>query len=39
MRSQELMKPDLLSNIVLIGFGTLMLVSLLLFVVTALSRH
>jgi hypothetical protein len=38
MRSKDLMCPDLLSEIVLLGFGTLMFVSLLLFLVTALTR-
>jgi hypothetical protein len=38
MRSQDLMKPDLLSEIVLLSFGALMLLSLLLFVVTAFKR-
>jgi hypothetical protein len=38
MRSQDLMKPDLLSDIVLLGFGALMLLSLLLFVVSTLTR-
>jgi len=33
MRSEDLMSPDLLSEIVLLGSGTLVLVSLLLFVV------
>jgi hypothetical protein len=38
MHREELMSPDLLSEIVLLGFGTLILVSLLLFVLTALTR-
>jgi hypothetical protein len=38
MRSEDLMGPDLLSEIVLLGFGTLILVSLLVFAVTALTR-
>jgi hypothetical protein len=38
MRSKDLMSPDLLSEIVLLGSGTLVLVSLLLFVVTAFTR-
>jgi len=38
MRSKDLMGPDLLSEIVLIGFGMLILASLLLFFVTALTR-
>jgi len=38
MRSEDLMSPDLLSEIVLLGFGTLMLASLLVFVMTALTR-
>jgi hypothetical protein len=38
MRSKDLMSPDLLSEIVLLGFGVLMLASLLLFLVTALTR-
>jgi len=32
------MSPDLLSEIVLLGFGTLILASLLVFVMTALTR-
>ena len=35
---EDLMSPDLLSEIVLLGFGALILVSLLLFVVIALTR-
>ncbi len=38
MRSEDLMSPDLLSEIVLLGFGTLILASLLVFVMTALTR-
>jgi hypothetical protein len=38
MRSEDLMSPDLLSEIVLLGFGALMLVSMFLFVMTALTR-
>jgi hypothetical protein len=38
MRGEDLMSPDLLSEIVLLGFGTLLLLSLLLFVVTAFTR-
>ena len=38
MHRQDLMGPDLLSELVLLGFGTLTLVSLLLFLVTALTR-
>lgn len=38
MRSKDLMSPDLLSEIVLLGFGMLVLGSLLLFFVTALTR-
>jgi hypothetical protein len=35
---EDLLSPDLVSEIVLLGFGTLILVSILLFVVTALPR-
>ena len=35
---RDLMSPDLLSEILLLGFGALILVSLLPFVVTALTR-
>jgi hypothetical protein len=38
MHPGELMKPDLLSEIVLLTFGALVLSSLVLFVVTALAR-
>lgn len=38
MRSKDLMCPDLLSEIVLLGVGVLILVALLLFTVTALTR-
>jgi hypothetical protein len=38
MRSEDLMSPDLLSEIVLLGFGTLILVSLFLFAMAALTR-
>lgn len=38
MHPEELMKPDLLSEIVLLTFGTLVLSSLVLFVVAALAR-
>jgi hypothetical protein len=38
MRSKDLMCPDLLSEIVLLGFGVLILVSVLLFLVTAFAR-
>ena len=38
MCSKDLMRPDLLSEIVLLGFGELIFVSLWLFVMTALTR-
>jgi hypothetical protein len=38
MRPADLLKPDLLSEIVLLGSGVLLSVSLLLVVVTALTR-
>ena len=38
MRSEDLMSPDLLSEMVLLGFGELIFVSLLLFLMAALSR-
>jgi hypothetical protein len=38
MHPEELMKPDLLSEIVLLTFGTLVLSSLAWFVVAALAR-
>jgi hypothetical protein len=38
MHRADLLKPDLLSEIVLLGIGTLIFVSLLLIVVTALTR-
>jgi hypothetical protein len=38
MHCEDLMSPDLLSEIVLLGFGTLILASLVLFVVTVLAR-
>jgi hypothetical protein len=38
MHHEDLMRPDLLSEIILLTFGTLTLVSLVLFVVTALAR-
>jgi hypothetical protein len=39
MRSKDLMCPDLLSEIVLVGVGMLILGSLLLFIVTAFARN
>ena len=38
MHREDLMKPDLFSEIVLLGSGGLLLASLLLVVVTALTR-
>jgi len=38
MHPEEIMKPDLLSEIVLLTFGTLVLSSLVLFVAAALAR-
>jgi len=38
MHPEDLMKPDLFSEIVLLGSGGLIFVSLLLIVVTALTR-
>jgi hypothetical protein len=38
MRSKDLMSPDLLSEIVLLGFCELIFASLLLFLMAALSR-
>ncbi len=38
MRSKDLMSPDLVSEIVLLGVGTLILISLLLFIVAAFTR-
>jgi len=38
MRSKDLMSPDLVSEIVLLGVGTLILISLLQFIVTAFTR-
>lgn len=38
MYRKNLMGPDLLSEIVLLGFGALIFVSLLLFAVTVLTR-
>jgi hypothetical protein len=38
MHCEDLLCPDLLSEIVLVGFGTLIVVSLLLFFVAALAR-
>jgi len=38
MHREDLMKPDLLSEIVLLGSGGLLLASLLLIVVTAFTR-
>ena len=38
MSRDDLMKPDLLSNVVLLGSGLLLFVSLLLIVVTAVTR-
>jgi hypothetical protein len=38
MHPEELMKPDLLSEIVLLTFGTLVLSSLVLAIVAALAR-
>jgi hypothetical protein len=38
MHCEDLLRRDLLSEIVLVGFGTLILVSLLLILVAALAR-
>jgi hypothetical protein len=38
MHPEEIMKPDLLSEIVLMTFGTLILSSLVLFVMAVLAR-
>ena len=38
MHRKDLRGPDLLSEIVLLGFGTLILISLSLFLVTVLAR-
>jgi hypothetical protein len=38
MHPEEIMKPDLLSEIVLMTFGTLILSSLVLFVMAAFAR-
>jgi hypothetical protein len=38
MHPEEITKPDLLSEVVLLGFGTLMLMSLVLFVMSTLAR-
>ena len=38
MRSKDLISPDLLSEVVLLVFGELIFVSLLLFLMAALSR-
>jgi hypothetical protein len=38
MHPEDLMKPDLFTEIVLLGSGGLMFISLLLIVVTALTR-
>jgi hypothetical protein len=38
MRSKDLMSPDLVSEIVLLGVGTPILISLLLFIVAAFTR-
>jgi hypothetical protein len=38
MRSKDVMSPDLLSEIVMLGFGELIFVSLWLFLMAALSR-
>jgi hypothetical protein len=38
MRPEDLMKPDLFSEIVLLGSGALLVFSLLLIVLTALNR-
>jgi len=38
MHPEELMKPDLLSEVVLLAFGTLVLTSLVLFAITTLAR-
>ena len=38
MHHQDLMRPDLLSEIVLVGFAALLLASLVVCVVTALAR-
>jgi hypothetical protein len=39
MHREDLMKPDLLSEIVLLGSAALLFVSLLLVFVTAFTRH
>jgi hypothetical protein len=38
MHREDLMSPDLLSEIILLSFGTLILASLALFLVTVLAR-
>jgi len=38
MHPEELMKPDLLSEVVLLAFGTLVLTSLVLFVMSTFAR-
>ena len=38
VRSKDLMSPDLVSEIVLLGVGTLIVISLLLFIVAAFTR-
>ena len=38
MRSKDLMSPDVLREIALLSFGMLILASLLLFLVTAITR-
>ena len=38
MHPEELMKPDLLSEVVLLAFGTMVLTSLVLCVMTMLAR-
>ena len=39
MHRVDLMRPDLLSEIILLGFGGLMLASVALFILTALARN
>jgi hypothetical protein len=39
MHREHLMRPDLLSEIILLGFGGLMLASVALFILTALARN
>ena len=38
MHREDLMRPDLLSEIILLGFGAAMLASVALFIFTALAR-